>query len=90
MEEVLDIYKKPYDPQYPVLCMDEKSTQLVGELRDPLPTAPGKPAKYDTEYTRNGTVNIFMTFEPLAGQRVTKATDQRTKNRLGPLHQRTC
>ena len=79
MEDVLDIYKKPYDPQHPVLCMDEKSTQLIGESRDPLPTAPGKPAKYDTEYTRTGTVNIFMTFEPLAGQRVTKVTDQRTK-----------
>lgn len=79
MEEVLDIYKKPYDPQHPVLCMDEMSTQLIGEVRAPLPTAPGKSAKYDTEYTRNGTVNIFMTFEPLAGQRFTHVTDQRTK-----------
>jgi len=79
MEEVLDIYKKPYDPQHPVLCMDEMSTQLIGEVRTPLPTAPGKTLKYDTEYTRNGTVNIFMTFEPLAGQRVTQVTKQRTK-----------
>lgn len=79
MEEVLDIYKKPYDPQHPVLCMDEMSTQLIGEVRDPLPTAPGKTLKYDTEYTRNGTVNIFLTFEPLAGQRCTQVTDQRTK-----------
>lgn len=79
MEEVLDIYKKPYDPQRPVLCMDERSTQLIGEVHEPLPTAPGQSAKYDTEYTRNGTVNIFMTFEPLAGQRFTKVTDQRTK-----------
>jgi len=79
MEEVLDIYKKPYDPQHPVLCMDEMSTQLIGEVRVPLPTAPGKPAKDDTEYTRNGTVNIFMTFEPLGGQRFTQVTDQRTK-----------
>ena len=67
MEEVLDIYKKPYDPQHPVVCMDEMSTQLIGEVRDPLPTALGQPAKYDTEYTRNGTANIFMTFEPLGG-----------------------
>jgi hypothetical protein len=79
MEEVLDIYKKPYDPQHPIVCMDEMSTQLIGEVRDPLPTAPGKSLKYDTEYTRNGTVNIFMTFEPLAGQRFTQVTDQRTK-----------
>jgi hypothetical protein len=64
MEEVLDIYKKPYDPQYPVLCMDEMSMQLIGEVRAPLPPMPGHPAKYDTEYTRNGTVNIFMAFEP--------------------------
>jgi hypothetical protein len=79
MEEVLDIYKKPYDPQRPVLCMDEMSTQLIGERRDPLPTAPGQPLKYDTEYTRNGTANIFMTFEPLVGKRFTQVTDQRTK-----------
>lgn len=79
MEEVLDIYKKPYDPQHPVLCMDEMSTQLIGEVRPPLPTAPGKTLKDDTEYTRNGTVTIFMTFEPLAGQRVTQVTQQRTK-----------
>ncbi len=79
MEEVLDLYKKPYDPRHPMLCMDELSTQLIGEVRDPLPTAPGKPLKYDTEYTRNGTVNIFMTFEPLAGTRFTQVTARRTK-----------
>jgi hypothetical protein len=79
MEEVLDLYKKPYDPRHPMLCMDELSTQLIGEVRDPLPTAPGKPLKYDTEYTRNGTVNIFMTFEPLAGTRFTQVTERRTK-----------
>ena len=79
MEEVLDIHKKPYNPQHPVLCMDEMSKQLIGEVRDPLPTAPGKSLKYDTEYIRNRTVNIFMTFEPLAGHRFTQVTDQRTK-----------
>jgi len=79
MEEVLDLYKKPYDPRHPMLCMDELSTQLSGEVRDPLPTAPGKPLKYDTEYTRNGTVNIFMTVEPLAGTRFTQVTERRTK-----------
>ena len=79
MEEVLDIYKKPYDPQYPQVCMDEMSTQLIGEVRAPLPMKPGKSQKYDTEYKRNGTANIFMAFEPLAGQRHTKVTKQRTK-----------
>ena len=79
MEEVLDIYKKPYDPQCPQVWMDEMSTQLIGEVRAPLPAEPGKPLRYDTEYKRNGTANIFMAFEPLNGQRYTKVTDQRTK-----------
>jgi hypothetical protein len=79
MEEVLDIYKKPYDPQYPKVCMDEMSTQLIGKVRAPLPALPGKPLQYDTEYQRNGTANIFIAFEPLAGQRCTKVTAQWTK-----------
>jgi hypothetical protein len=78
MEDILDIDKKPYDPPYPQVNMDEKSTQLIGEVREPLPMQPGKPLKYDTEYKRNGTANIFMAFEPLTGQRTTKVTDQRT------------
>jgi transposase len=79
MEEVLDIYKKSYDPQCPQVCMDEMSTQLIGEVRVPLPAQPGKTLRYDTEYKRNGTANIFMAFEPLAGQRYTKITERRTK-----------
>jgi hypothetical protein len=79
MEEVLDIYKSPYAPQEPQVCIDEMSTQLIGEVREPLPMQPGKPLKYDTEYKRNGTANMFMAFEPLTGQRTTKVTDQRTK-----------
>ena len=79
MEEVLDIYKKPYDPQCPQVCMDEMSPQLIGEVRAPLPIEPGKPLRYDTEYKRNGTANIFMAFEPLTGQRYTQVTDRRTK-----------
>ena len=80
MEEILDIYKKPYNPDYPQVCMDEKSTQLIGEVRAPLPPEPGEPLRYDTEYIRNGTANIFMAFEPLAGQRHTAVTEQRTKS----------
>ena len=79
MEEVLDIYKTPYDPQYPQVCMDEMSTQLIGEVRVPLTAKPGRPLRYDTEYKRNGTANIFIAFEPLNGQRHTKVTVQRTK-----------
>ena len=79
MAEVLDIYKKPYDPQYPQVCMDEMSTQLIGEVRAPLAAIPGKPLRYDTEYKRNGTANIFIAFEPLIGQRYTQVTAQRTQ-----------
>jgi hypothetical protein len=79
MEEILDIYEKPYDPQCPQVCIDEMSTQLIGEVRDPLPAQPGKSCKYDTEYKRNGTANIFLAFEPLSGQRYTTVTDHRTK-----------
>src|SRR5439155_23823037 len=79
MEEILDIYKTPYNAQRPQVCLDEMSTQLIGEVRAPLPAEPGKPLRYDTEYTRNGTANIFVAFEPLAGQRMTKVTEQRTK-----------
>jgi hypothetical protein len=79
MEEVLDIYKKPYDAQCPQVCLDEMSTQLLGEVRAPLPAEPGKPLRYDTEYKRNGTANIFIAFEPLVGQRYTTVMEQRTK-----------
>jgi hypothetical protein len=79
MEEVFDVSKKPYDPQYPPGCMDAMSAQLLGEVRAPLLAEPGKPLRYDTEYKRNGTTNIFIAFEPLTGQRYTKVTEQRTQ-----------
>lgn len=79
MEEVLDIYKRPYDSKYPVVCMDESSKQLIKEVREALPMKPGGVEKFDTEYERNGTVSIFMAFEPLQGLRFTKITDQRTR-----------
>ena len=82
MEEVLDIYKTPYDPQCPQVCVDEMSTQLIGEVRTPLPAEPGKPLRYDTEYKRNGTANIFIAFEPLTGQRQTKVTGKRSRGKL--------
>ncbi len=79
MEETLDIYTRSYDSHYPVICMDESSKQLVREVRDPLPLKPGSVMKYDTEYERNGTANIFMAFEPLQGLRFTDVTDRRQK-----------
>jgi transposase len=79
MEDILDLYKKPYDIQHPVICMDESSKQLIKETRTPIPAAPGESARYDAEYERNGTCNMFINFEPLTGKRRVKVTDQRTK-----------
>ena len=79
MEDVLEVYKRPYDPKRPVVCLDETSKQLIGEARTPVPPAPGQAAHYDYEYVRNGVANIFMVSEPLAGQRDVEVTDRRTK-----------
>lgn len=79
MEDVLEVYQRPYDPRYPVVCMDETSKQLVAEVAQPLPLQPGQPACYDDEYTREGVNNLFMFFEPLAGQRFVTVTERRTK-----------
>lgn len=67
MEDVLDVYELPYDEKYPVVCMDEKPYQLLGESREPLPMIPGSDRKTDSEYVRNGTVSIFAFVEPLGG-----------------------
>lgn len=67
MEDVLDVYELAYDPMHPVVCMDEKPYQLLGETREPLPMRPGDDRKVDSEYIRNGTCSIFAFIEPLAG-----------------------
>jgi hypothetical protein len=79
MEDVLDVYVRPYDPDYPVVCLDETNKQLVKETRIPLPIKPGHPQYYDYEYERNGVCNLLMLSEPLAGWRHVKVTDRRTK-----------
>lgn len=79
MEDVLEVYCRPFDPANPVVCMDEASKQLIGEVRDRLPMRAGQIEKYDSEYRRLGTANIFMAVEPLAGKRTTQITDRRTK-----------
>jgi hypothetical protein len=79
MEDVLDVYKRSYDPKRPMVCFDERPKQLVGEMRKPIPVAPGKPARYDYEYKRNGVANLFIMSEPLAGKRQVEVTDRRTK-----------
>lgn len=79
MEDVLVLYHEPYDPRYPLVCFDETSKQLIKETRLPLPAKPGQVARYDYEYERNGTRNLFLFFEPLAGWRHIKVTERRTK-----------
>ncbi len=78
MEDVLEVYHRPPDPDRPVVCFDEASKQLVKETRTPIPAAPGRPATTDYEYERNGTANMFMMFEPLAGRRRVIVTARRT------------
>ena len=79
MEDVLEVYKLPYEELRPVVCLDETNRQLIGEVNAPIPMTAGQALKYDYEYVRNGVVDIFMMFEPLAARRFTKVTDTRTK-----------
>jgi hypothetical protein len=79
MEDVLDLYKQPYDPNRPLVCMDETSKQLVSEVIAPLSATPGRLERYDYEYERQGVANLFIFFEPLGGRRHIQVTDQRTK-----------
>ena len=78
MEDVLDLYQPEYNPERPVVCFDETSRQLTGEVRPPIEAAPGRVARYDTEYQRNGTRNLFMICEPKGGWRHVEVTERRT------------
>lgn len=78
MEDVLEVYARPYDASRPVVCVDEGGKQLIGDVRPPLPVRPGKPARHDSEYTRGGVANLFMAFEPLAGRRHVEVTQRKT------------
>jgi hypothetical protein len=77
MEDVLEVYQRPRDPERPVVCLDETSKQLIVETRAPILAKPGKPARHDYEYERNGVANLFMMFAPLEGWRHVKVTDRR-------------
>ena len=79
MEDVLEVYTRSYDERFPQVCLDEKSKQLVGEVREPLATRPGRAARHDYEYERGGTANLFIVCEPLAGWRHISVTERRTK-----------
>ena len=78
MEEVLEVYHRPRDRACPLVCLDETSKQLIGETRVPMPAKPGRPARVDYEYERNGTANLFMLFAPLEGWRHIEVTDRHT------------
>ncbi len=79
MEKVLDVYKRPYSQQFPVVCMDESPKQLIRETRKLIPASPGQPERHDYEYERCGVCNIFMANEPLAGKRLVEITERKTK-----------
>jgi len=78
MEDVIEVYQRPHDPNCPVVCLDETSKQLIGETQTPIPAKPGRPARHDYEYERNGTANLFMLFAPLEGWRHVEVTDRHT------------
>src|SRR5271168_1238898 len=78
MEDVLEVYQRPHDPQRPLVCLDETSKQLIIETRAPIPAKPGRKARHDYEYERNGVANLFMVFAPLEGWRLVKVTDHHT------------
>jgi hypothetical protein len=85
MYDVLDLYEEPYDPKRPLVNLDEKPKQLLGEKRMSIPMKRGSPEKYDYEYVRNGTANIFMAVEFKAGKRVTQVTERRTMKDFAPF-----
>jgi DDE superfamily endonuclease len=79
MEDVLDVYQRPSDPERPLVCLDETSRQVLGEVRAPLPPAPGRAARHDPEYARDGVVNLFLLSEPLRGRRHVRLSARRTR-----------
>lgn len=79
MEDVLEVYKRPYDPKRPQVCMDETSKQMLADTREPIPAKSGSSEKFDYEYKREGVSNLFMFFEPLMGKRHVKVTERRTR-----------
>jgi DDE superfamily endonuclease len=88
MESVLDVYQRSYHPDFPVLCLDEASKQLVKETVEPMPAQPGQPQRQDYQYERNGTANLFMVCEPMSGRRMVSVTHRRTAVDYAHLLQR--
>ena len=90
MEQVLDVYKRAYDPKYPVVCMHKSPRRLIAQARSGIVMRPGQPKRVDYEYIRKGVVNIFMATEPLAGHRVWRDYREKEKNGLGEILQTAC
>jgi hypothetical protein len=88
MEDVLDVYARPYDPQRPQVCIDEGGKQLLGDVREPLPVRPGLSRREDYEYQRRGMANLFMVFEPLGGTRQVEVTERKTNRDFARLIRR--
>ena len=89
MEDVLDLYSQYPDPKFPIVCFDESPTQLIGEVREPIPAAPGQPARYDYEYRRNGTANLFVFLDAHKSWRHVKGHRATLRRRLRALHARS-
>ena len=90
MEDVLELYAEPYDPARPVVCFDEASKELHGQVAEPVPAEPGRTAKEDYDYTREGTANLFIAVEPLAGRREVTVTERRTAKDFADQMRRLC
>src|SRR5262245_66476745 len=88
MEDVLEVYHRPYDPKRPQVCVDEGGKQLLGDVRPPLPVRPGSVRREDYEYERHGMANLFMVFEPLAGARRVEVTERKTNRDFARLMRR--
>ena len=88
MEDILEVYARPYNAKFPVVCMDESSVQLIGEVHEPISAVPGHPVLTDDEYVRKGVASIFMEVEPLGGKRKVKITERRTRIDWGTFYQR--
>ena len=87
MEDALEVYHRPYKPEFPVICMDESNKQLVSDIMTSIPCAPGRPKRIDHEYVRKGVADIFIAVEPLTGKVVSRITEQRTRRDWAELMQ---
>ncbi|GHO63729.1 hypothetical protein KSC_026210 [Ktedonobacter sp. SOSP1-52] len=89
MEDVLEVYTRPYDERFPHICMDESGKQLIAEKQEGIPMQPGQPERYDYSYEQGPMLNLFLACEPLAGKRIVKVTEQKTSKDWAHAHARS-